>query len=65
MKKSEKLLSDFASGKLYETEEDKRIKNEILRRALEDFKDKEELTKERFEFTNKFIKKKNKKRKTC
>ncbi len=45
-KESEELLSDFASGKYYETEEDRKRKNKLLREALEDFNNREELAKE-------------------
>jgi hypothetical protein len=57
MQKSEKLLGDFASGKLDETKEDRKIKNEILKKALEDFRNKEELAKDKTEFTKNMIKK--------
>ena len=61
MQKSEKLLGDFASGKLDETKEDRKIKNEILKKALEDFRNKEELAKDKTDFTNNMIKKIKKK----
>ena len=45
-KESENLLSDFASGRLMEMPEDRKRKNELLRKALEDFRNREELKKE-------------------
>ena len=41
-----KLLSDFASGRLMEMPEDRKRKNGLLRKALEDFRNHEELKKE-------------------